>query len=91
MDDSPDSSKNLLDQAVNYANSIALENGNLQLTEELQKYDERLPQKHLENQRFSIHSISIDEAFDDFINQIKKHGKKIAPWKIHTESLITQY
>ena len=72
LDDSPDSSKNLLDQAVDYANSIALENGNLQLTEELQKYDERLPQKHLKNQRFSIHSISIDEAFDDFINQIKK-------------------
>jgi integrase len=76
LDDSPDSSKNLLDQAMNYANSIALENGNLQLTEELQKYDERLPQKHLENQKFSIHSISIDEAFDDFINQNKKTWEK---------------
>ena len=67
----------LLNQATDYVESKALENGDHALLEEAQRVQNLQAQNYLINKNISINSIAIDEAFDDFINQCKNSWKKI--------------
>jgi len=66
----------LLNQATDYVESKALENGDHALLEEAQRVQNLQAQNYLINKNISINSIAIDEAFDDFINQCKNSWKK---------------
>jgi endo-alpha-1,4-polygalactosaminidase (GH114 family) len=66
----------LLNQATDYVESKALENGDHALLEEAKRVQNLQAQNYLINKNISINSIAIDEAFDDFINQCKNSWKK---------------
>jgi len=66
----------LLNQVIDLLESRALENGDLALFEQSKKIKNLQNQKQSINKKFSINSIPIDEAFDDYINHCKTSWKK---------------
>lgn len=75
MDDETGSDSYLLDRATDYQESLALESGNSQLLKEIGELRALIGQSQVTHKNSAIHSVSLDEAFDEFISHSKTSWK----------------
>lgn len=75
FDDETGSDSHLLERATDYHESIALERGDLNLFDEIRSLRAQLHNQRGLQRNSAIHSVSLDEAFDEFI----RHSR--ASWK----------